>query len=135
MWYNYNVYVFAFYKEANFDKTTHKYGGMNLSKEIILKIKEIEAQAQKIRSDAAEEAAARVKRAEIDGKKLCEKAEADAAKVNREKLAITAERADDLVSRAKENVQKEAEALRESAEFNLREAVRLIVAGVYEQCQ
>lgn len=106
-----------------------------MSKEIILKIKEAEAEAQKIRSDAANKAAERVRNAELEGKKLCEKAEADAARVNREKLSITAERADDLVNRAKEDAQKEAEALRESAEFNLREAVRLIVAGVYEQCQ
>ena len=109
--------------------------GCILSKEIILKIKEAEAEAQKIRNDASAEAAQRVRRAETDGKKLCEKAEADAAKVNREKLSITAERADDLLGRAKEDAQKEAEELRESAEFNLREAVRLIVAGVYEQCQ
>ncbi|MBQ7376341.1 MAG: hypothetical protein IJW52_05620 [Clostridia bacterium] len=106
-----------------------------MSKEIILKIKEAEAEAQKIRNDASAEAVERVRRAEAEGRKLCEKAEADAAKVNREKLAITAERADDLVGRAKEDAQKEAEELRESAEFNLREAVRLIVAGVYEQCQ
>lgn len=106
-----------------------------MSKEIILKIKEAEAEAQKIRSDAALEAAERVRRAEIEGKKLCEKAENDAARVNREKLGITAERADDLVARAKENAAAEADALRESAEFNLREAVRLIIAGVNEQCQ
>jgi vacuolar-type H+-ATPase subunit H len=109
--------------------------GCILSKEIILKIKEAEAEAQKIRSDAAAEAAQRIRRAELEGKKLCDKAEADAARVNREKLGITAERADELVARAKEDASKEAEELRESAEFNLREAVRLIVAGVYEQCQ
>ena len=106
-----------------------------MSKEIILKIKEAEAEAQKIRSDAANKAAERVRNAELEGKKLCDRAEANAAKINREKLGITAERADDLIARAKESAQEEADALRESAEFNLREAVRLIVAGVYEQCQ
>ena len=115
-------YVFLSLRDLGPTKEFTATEGCILSKEIILKIKEAEA-------------AQRVRRAETDGKKLCEKAEADAAKVNREKLSITAERADDLLGRAKEDAQKEAEELRESAEFNLREAVRLIVAGVYEQCQ
>ena len=38
-----------------------------LSKEVILKIKEAEAQAERIRNDAQEEAKARVRRAEEDG--------------------------------------------------------------------
>lgn len=106
-----------------------------MSKEIILKIKEAEAEAQKIRSDASDEAAARIRRAESEGKRLCDKAEESAARANREKLNVTSERADDLLNKAKENAAAEAEALRESAEFNLREAVRFIIAGVQEQCQ
>lgn len=106
-----------------------------MSKEIILKIKETEAMAQKIKEDAAAEAAARIRRAEAEGKKLCDKAEADAARVNREKLNITSQRAEELLARAKESADGEAEAMREVAEFNLREAVRFIIAGVNEQCQ
>lgn len=106
-----------------------------MSKEIIIKIKEAEAEAQKIRSDAADEAAARIRRAETEGKRKCDRAEAEAARVNREKLGITADRADELLRRAKEAADADAEALRESAEFNLREAVRFIIAGVQEQCQ
>ena len=106
-----------------------------MSKEIILKIKEAEAEAQKIRNDAADEAAARIRRAEIEGKKRCDKAEAEAAAINREKLNITSDRANELLKRAKDSAEAEAVALRESAEFNLREAVRFIIAGVEEQCQ
>ena len=106
-----------------------------MSKEIILKIKEAEAEAQKIRSDAADEAAARIRRAEAEGKKLCDKAGVDAAAINREKLNITSDRADELLKRAKESAETDAEALKMSAEFNLREAVRFIIAGVEEQCQ
>lgn len=91
--------------------------------------------AQKIKEDAAAEAAARIRRAEAEGKKLCDKAEADAARVNREKLNITSQRAEELLARAKESADGEAEAMREVAEFNLREAVRFIIAGVNEQCQ
>lgn len=106
-----------------------------MSKEIILRIKEAEAEAQKIRNDAADEAAARIRRAEIEGKKRCDKAEAEAAAINREKLNITSDRANELLKRAKDSAEAEAVALRESAEFNLREAVRFIIAGVEEQCQ
>lgn len=121
---------------GNLDKTIHNLRRRwILSKEIILKIKETEAEAAKIKSDAAREAAERVRRAEAEGKKMCERAEAEAAKVNKEKLSITAERARDILTRAKSDADAEAEQLRESAEFNLREAVRLIIAGVNEQCQ
>lgn len=106
-----------------------------MSKEIILKIKDAEAEAVRIRNDASEEAAARIRRAETEGKRLCDRAEADAAKVNREKLNITAQRAEELLKRAKESSDAEAQALREEAEFNLREAVRFIIAGVQKQCQ
>ena len=106
-----------------------------MSKEIILKIKETEAMAQKIRSDAAAEAAERIKKAEADGKRLCEKAEADAERTNREKLKTASQRADGVIENARANATDEANAVRESAEFNVREAVRLIIAGVYEQCQ
>jgi len=106
-----------------------------LSKEIILKIKETEATAQKIRSDAATEAAERIKNAEANGKKLCEKAQADAERTNSAKLKIASSRADEVVESARADAENEANAARESAEFNIREAVRLIIAGVYEQCQ
>ena len=106
-----------------------------MSKEIILKIKAAEAEAQKIRNDAADEAAARIRRAETEGKKRCDKAEADAAAINREKLSITSDRADELLKRAKASANTEVAAFKVSAEFNLREAVRFIIAGVEEQCQ
>ena len=106
-----------------------------MSKEIILKIKETEAMAQKIRSDAAAEAAQRIKKAEADGKKLCDKAEADADRINREKLKVASARADGVIENTRADAQNEANAERERAEFNIREAVRLIIAGVYEQCQ
>ncbi len=122
--------------EAEFGKIAMTYGGERiLSKEIILKIKEAEAEAERIRNDAVVEAAARVRRAEDEGKRLCERAEAEALKVNRAKLEIASERADAVIGDAKQTALAEANAARESAEFNIREAVRLIVAGVYEQCQ
>lgn len=106
-----------------------------MSKEIILKIKETEAEAQRIKNDAASEATERVRRAEADGKALCEHAEAEAARVNRSKLAVARERAEGAIESTRQAALDEAKGARESAEFNVREAVRLIIAGVYEQCQ
>ena len=106
-----------------------------MSKEIVLKIKETEAEAEAIRNNSVLEAAARIRRAEADGRALCEKAEADAAKINGAKLNMASDRADSVIANARENALAEAEKAREGAEFNIREAVRLIIAGVYEQCQ
>lgn len=106
-----------------------------MSKEIILKIRQVESEAQKIRDDAAEQAAAKLRKAEIDGKMLCDRAENETSKTNREKLLITAHRADEHIERAKNAAAEEADKIRAEAEFNLREAVRFIIAGVHEQCQ
>ena len=106
-----------------------------MSKEIILKIKEAEAEAQKIRDEASAEATARIRRAQNDGKAMCERAQNEAERVNRSKLNIASERADAVLESVKSEAIAEAQAARESAEFNIREAVRLIIAGVYEQCQ
>ena len=106
-----------------------------MSKEIILKIKETEAQAQKIKADALEEAAARVRRAQLEGQRACDKAEADAEKMNRDRLKTAADRAEGIIDEARSAALTEAENAREAAEFNIREAVRFIIAGVYEQCQ
>ena len=106
-----------------------------MSKEIVQKIRDAEAQAHKIRSDAQEEAKARVRRAELDGKKLCERVENDIARKNKEKLSIAQGRADTALQKARDMAQADAEAMRDAAEFNMREAVRLIIAGVKEQCQ
>lgn len=106
-----------------------------MSKEIIQKIRDAEAQARKIKSDAQEEAKARVRKAEAYGKRLCERAENDAVRKSREKLSIAQSRADAALGGARESAAAEAEQMRDAAEFNMREAVRLIIAGVNEQCQ
>lgn len=128
-------YIFAF-KKAEFGKIIIACGGEEiLSKEIILKIKEAEAEAQKIRDEAAYEAAQRIRHAQTEGKALCENAQSNAEKINRSKLDIASERADAVLEGARNSALEEAQRAREAAEFNIREAVRLIVAGVYEQCQ
>lgn len=106
-----------------------------MSKEIVNKIKEAEAQAQKIKNDAQEEAKARVKAAEEQGKKLCEKAQQNAEKENKEKLSLARTRSEELLAKTQEQAEADVEAKKEAAEFNMREAVRFIISGVNEQCQ
>ncbi len=106
-----------------------------MSKETVAKIRDAEAQAEKIRNDAAAEAKAKIQKAHTDGKKLCERAEADAARENAKKLAITQQKADELLNSVRAESAESASAKREEAEFNMREAVRYIISGVDEQCQ
>ena len=106
-----------------------------MSREIIEKIREAEAQAQSIRSDAQEVAKARIRTAEAEAKKLCQKAEEKAQIQNREKLDIAKSRAEEVLQSVENDALQEARAMRETADFNMREAVRAIIAGVKEQCQ
>lgn len=108
---------------------------MFLSKEIVMKIRDAEAQAERIKSDADREAAERVRRARESGERLCEKRENDAEQKNKERLKLTEEKANELLGSARVGAESEAEELRQSAEFNMREAVRFIILGVNEQCQ
>lgn len=106
-----------------------------MSKEAIIKIKEVEAEAQKIRADAEAQAKAKIRRAEADGKLLCDGTEADAARINAERLRLTRERAEELVSESLKSAEEQAHELELSCAPYMDEAVRLIVEGVFEQCQ
>ena len=106
-----------------------------MSKEAILKIKRAEAEADKIRTDAAETAKDMVRRAEAEGKRLCEKTEADALRINQEKLRATEEKIDMLLEEKRAQTEKEMREKVFSAELNMREAIKTIVGEVMDQCQ
>lgn len=106
-----------------------------MSKEIIVKIKEAEAQAQEIRSGAEDEAKARIRKAQTEGRALCERTEARVGVTNSEKLKVAEARADEVMRKTVEEAEADAQKMREEAEFNMREAIRAIIAGVKEQCQ
>lgn len=110
-------------------------GGEILSRDTILKIKEAEAQADKIRSAAQAEAKARIKAAEERGKKLCADTEVSASAENEEKLVLIRARADEMINSNKESSREESKALTDEAALHLREAVRYIIGGVMEECQ
>ena len=106
-----------------------------MSKDAILRIKEAEAEAERIRTDAAEAAKEKVRRAEADGKLLCAKAEADAIRVNREKIALAEEKIGKAMDEKREAAEKNALSAISAAELNMRDAVKMIVGEVMNQCQ
>ena len=106
-----------------------------MSKEIIEKIKEAEAEANRIRQTAAEQAKERVRHAEEVGVLLCNKLEEDAVRENAEKLRLTREKAEELRSRTERDARAEAEQLIAATEVYMADAVRMIIGGIMEQCQ
>ncbi len=106
-----------------------------MSKEVILKIKQTEAEAEKIRSDASDRAKEKLRNAEVLGMALCEKAENDAVRENAEKLRLTREKAEELLERSRQEAQKEKDRLRAQGAPYMGDAVRLIIGGIFEKCQ
>lgn len=106
-----------------------------MSKEIINKIKEVEAEAAQIKTAAREDARARIQCAETEGKRLYETSQREAQALNAKRIELTREKADELAQSVRRNADEEAQKMREAAQFNMREAIRFIIAGVNEQCQ
>lgn len=106
-----------------------------MSKQAILKIKETEATAQKLRTDAEAEAKRRIREAEAEAKRLIASTEAEAERVNKERLRLTAERAEALMQEGAQSASEAATEVAKSCEPFMDNAVRLIIEGVFEQCQ
>ena len=106
-----------------------------MSKEIIAKIRETEEEAAKIRKNGSERAKEILRLAEAEGARLCETAERDRGAENREKLELTQRRADELLQETRAEAQKEEEILREKSSDRMRDAVRMIIGGLFEKCQ
>ena len=106
-----------------------------MSKEAIRKIREAEAEAARIRRDGAEEAKELLRAAEAEGARLCEEAEATAVSENRKKLDLTREKAEELLVKTGIDAKAETARMRISGEDRMRDAVRMIIGGLYEKCQ
>ena len=106
-----------------------------MSKEIIAKIRETEEEAAKIRKNGSERAKEILRLAEAEGARLCEEAERDRGAENREKLELTQRKADELLQETRAEAQKEEEILREKSSDRMRDAVRMIIGGLFEKCQ
>ena len=106
-----------------------------MSKEIIAKIRETEEEAAKIRKNGSERAKEILRLAEAEGARLCEAVERDRGAENREKLELTQRKADELLQETRAEAQKEEEILREKSSDRMRDAVRMIIGGLFEKCQ
>ena len=106
-----------------------------MSKDAITKIKEAEAEAQKIRADAADSVKEKLRSAEAEGKRMCAEAEAEAVRVNAEKISTTRQKLDTIMSEKRAVAEKSAGDTARSAELNMRDAVKMIVGEVMKQCQ
>ena len=106
-----------------------------MSKEMILKIQNAEAEAQKIRMEALDQVKEKIRRAEADGKNLCRQAQADATRTNEEKLQLTREKAEELLARSRREAEAQAKLLLKAGEPYVKDAVKMIIGGVMEQCQ
>ena len=106
-----------------------------MSKEAIRKIKAAEAEADKIRADAGELAKEKIRKAEANGKMLCERAEEEALRENKEKLDAIAVKVEEKLAEQKNLADRRVRELYTTAEFNMREAIKAIVGEVMDKCQ
>lgn len=106
-----------------------------MSKEAIMRVREAEAQAAAIRAEAEAQAAARIEQNE----KLCaergERAIAATDEALKAKLAAVRQRADALIEQSRAEAQEDVAAMETEARARMREAVKLIVWEMFDQCQ
>ncbi len=118
-----------------FCRTNSLKGGDILSGDIILKIREAEAEAEKIREAARAEARDRIKDTETRGKKFCAETEARATAENEKKLELIRNKADEMINNNREAAREDSKEATASASLRLRESIRYIIGGVMEECQ
>ena len=106
-----------------------------MSKEIVSKIRDAEAQAEKIKREASEEAKKRVQQTELDCKQKFDKEVQKIDELNAQRIEATKNKSSELMQNVKDDATAAANKMREEAEFNIREAVRFIISGVKQQCQ
>lgn len=108
---------------------------MDLSKEAVARVREAEAQAAAIRSKAV--ADARQLRADTDA--VCAEQHDERLKQvsadMRSQLDAMQATADELVRQSREEALVDAEALRETANTHMKEAVRTVVWEMFDSCQ
>jgi 3-methyladenine DNA glycosylase AlkD len=71
----------------------------------------------------------------VDNWATCDGMSPKAFAENREKLELTQRKADELLQETRAEAQKEEEILREKSSDRMRDAVRMIIGGLFEKCQ
>lgn len=106
-----------------------------MSRATILKIKEAEEQAQQIRSQARDSAKQMIEKAERDGKELLATTEQRTLSECRAKLAECREEAQRELDKERCALEAEAEKMTLAAENHRKNAVKILVWGISDQCQ
>ena len=106
-----------------------------MSKEAIMRVREVEAEAAAIREKAEQEAAARVEQNEKQCAEAAEKAISatdDALKV---RLADVRKKADALIEQSRQEAAEDVITMETEARSHMREAVKIIVWEMFDSCQ
>ncbi len=106
-----------------------------MSKEIIRSIQDAERQADGIRANAEASAKERIRVAISDGEALVALTEKEANANNREKLALTRKKAEELLEATASEAAIEQEVLREQSAERIKDAVRDVIGGLFASCQ
>ena len=106
-----------------------------MAKESIRKIRDAELAAANITADAEKKAADTVYIAEQRGKAHLEKTLRDAEADKKQKLDEIRLLTEEKLNSSRDEAEKAAKQLRRIARPHVRDAVKLIIQGIIEQCQ
>ena len=106
-----------------------------MSKEAIIRVREVEAAAAAIREKAEQEAQNRVEQNEKDCAAEAERAIAATDESLKAKLAAVRVRADALIEQSRKEATEDVLTMETEARNHMREAVKLIVWEMYDSCQ
>ena len=106
-----------------------------MSRESILKLKDAEAQAERIVEDAKRKAAAMIENAEKSGRALCALAEENAVKEAEGAMETIRERTAEASERVSADAHEEVEAMRKEAFLRKRSAEKIVIRGLMSKCR
>lgn len=106
-----------------------------MSRESILKIREVEDEAQRIVADAKARAQAMTEAARRDGKALCARVETETASEYDAKLAELGERAGQMRERVDAESREELSTLEGEIRLRRRVAEKMIIRGFEQKCR
>ncbi len=106
-----------------------------MSKEAVMKVKEAEAEAQKIVSDAIEQGKLAVARAEEEAERSCEEYELKITEEYDRSVELVKTDAAKIVEKNKIATDSEMQTLEEQARLRMSDAVRIVIKGIVSECQ
>lgn len=106
-----------------------------MSRESILRIREVEAEAEAIIARARAEAKETLANAEREGRELLGKTEADGLAASAQMLAEIRERTEQLGVRLEEDSRTECAELQKSVQLRRKAAEKVIMRGVEAKCR